>query len=76
MMELYKATHHMRAQARSPAVKKAIRHILPNGKDTREVLLSSEAEARAVQALSTLGSHYLFEEEMEVLLQVSQQISH
>ena len=73
-VEQCQANHHMRAQARSPAVKEAIRHILLNGKDTREVLLSSKAEARVVQALSTLGSHYLFEEEMEVLLQVSHQI--
>lgn len=73
-VEQCQANHHMRAQARSPAVKEVIRHILLNGKNTREVLLSSKAEARVVQALSTLGSHYLFEEEMEVLLQVSHQI--
>ena len=73
-MEQCQATNHMRVQARSPAVKEAIYHILPNGKDTKKILLSSKAEARVVQALSTLGSHYLFEEEMEVLLQVSHQI--
>lgn len=73
-VEQCQANHHMRVQARSPAVKEAIRHILPNGKDTKKILLSSKAEARVVQALSTLGSHYLFEEEMEVLLQVSHHI--
>ena len=73
-VEQCQANHQMRPQARSPAVKEAIRHILPNGKDTREVLLSSKAEARVVQALSTLGSYHLFKEEMEVLLQVSHPI--
>ena len=57
-------------QARSPAVQDRLHAILPNGKDTKDITLSAHAIAEAVDAMSTLGSCFLFEEEMEVLLQV------
>ena len=57
-------------QARSPAVQERLHAIFPGGKNTYAINLSSHAAAEAVDALSSLGSCFLFEEEMEVLLQV------
>ena len=61
---------HATVQARSPAVQERLRAIFPNGKGTTEINLSAHAAAEAVDALSSLGSRFLFEEEMEVVLQV------
>ena len=57
-------------QARTPAIQERLHAIFPNGKDTKDIKLSAHAAAEVVVALSSLGSCYLFEEEMEVLLQV------
>ena len=57
-------------QARSPAVQERLHAIFPDGKDTKDIKLSAHAAAEAIDALSSLGSCFLFEEEMEVLLQV------
>ena len=57
-------------QARSPAVQDRLHAILLDGKDTKDLALSAHAAVEAVDAMSILGSCFLFEEEMEVLLQV------
>ena len=57
-------------QARSPAVQERLHAIFPHGKDTKDINLSAHAAAEAVDALSSLGLCFLFEEEVELLLQV------
>lgn len=62
---------HLHMQARSPTVQRLICTIFPEGKNTKDIKLSTSAAAQAVHALSILGSSHLYCDEMDLLLQVS-----